>query len=247
MVNQPLHTSIEEMATAYRREIQKMQLSGPYLLGGYCLGGTIALEVAARLFEEGEDVAFLGMLDAYNWANLAPSSFFGRCLHHVQRVDFHVRNVWRLRGEDLRLFFRGKLAELRRRKAVWNNTVTPKAHSVNESAQADGSLAALWDNNERVAAEYIPAPYPGRITQFCPVRNYTELNNADVGWEELAQGGVDVHKLPVYPAGMLMEPYVGQLALKITEAIEHGLKERLAPSAAVDYARNPTAELVAVS
>ncbi len=244
---QTLHTSVEEMATAYRQEIQKMQPSGPYLLGGYCLGGTIALEVAAQLFEQGEHVAFLGMLDAHNWANMKRTSLFGRCLYNLQKVDFHVRNLWRLRGGEKRLFFRGKMSEVRRRKAVWNDTVMPKAHKVNGSPTSDRSLSALWANNDRIAAEYRPRSYPGRITHFCPVRNYSELSNADVGWENIAEGGVDMNTLPVYPAGMLIEPYVNQLALEMTDAIEQGLVRVSKPVARVRKTNDPTPALETVS
>ncbi len=220
---QALHTSVEEMATAYRQEIQKMQPRGPYLLGGYCLGGTIALEIATQLFERGEHVAFLGMLDAHNWANMKRPSAFSRGRYYLQKLDFHLRNLWRLGREERGLFFRGKLSELRRRKAVWSDTIMPKSGKANRTHVHDRSLSAVWANNDRIAAEYRPRSYPGRITQFCPIRNYSELRSADVGWDKIAQGGVEVSTLPVYPAGMLMEPYVLRLASEMTEAIENGL------------------------
>lgn len=44
--------------------LRKQQPQGPYYLFGYSLGGTLAQGIAARLREQGEDVAFLGLLDA---------------------------------------------------------------------------------------------------------------------------------------------------------------------------------------
>ena len=41
--------SIEEMARAYLEEIRMVQPSGPYHLGGYCLGGILAAEAASQL------------------------------------------------------------------------------------------------------------------------------------------------------------------------------------------------------
>ena len=61
-----------------------------------------------------------------------------------------------------------------------------------------------------------------------PDRLKTPIRRTDIGWEDIAQGGVDKHTLQVFPAGMLIEPYVNQLALEVTEAIEQGLTDAVA-------------------
>ena len=45
---EPPLTTIQLMATRYVREIQRVQLHGPYFLAGYCMGGYLALEVAQQ-------------------------------------------------------------------------------------------------------------------------------------------------------------------------------------------------------
>lgn len=63
----PLATAAT-MAQVHERHyttIRSLQPHGPYRLLGYSLGGTIAHAVATRLAAEGEDVAFLGLLDTY--------------------------------------------------------------------------------------------------------------------------------------------------------------------------------------
>ncbi|MEO9456302.1 alpha/beta fold hydrolase [Chromobacterium phragmitis] len=45
--------------------LRRMQPQGPYHLIGYSLGGTVAQAMAARLRQQGEEVAFLGLLDTY--------------------------------------------------------------------------------------------------------------------------------------------------------------------------------------
>ncbi|MFD5075691.1 amino acid adenylation domain-containing protein [Streptomyces sp. NPDC058371] len=54
-----------EMADTYVAEIRAVQPHGPYHLLGWSFGGLVAHAVAARLEELGEDVALLGLLDAY--------------------------------------------------------------------------------------------------------------------------------------------------------------------------------------
>jgi thioesterase domain-containing protein len=54
-----LHDVIEE----YTASLRRCQPSGPYHLGGYSAGGLMALEIARRLSEQGEDVRLLAILD----------------------------------------------------------------------------------------------------------------------------------------------------------------------------------------
>jgi len=58
------HTSVEEMAAYYIQEIQTVQPEGPYLLGGRCTGGIIALEMAQQLKKKSEDVLLVVMVDS---------------------------------------------------------------------------------------------------------------------------------------------------------------------------------------
>src|SRR5262249_44237654 len=50
------HPTLAEMGDDYAGYIRSVRPHGPYLLGGFCIGGNIALEVARRLRAAGEDV-----------------------------------------------------------------------------------------------------------------------------------------------------------------------------------------------
>ncbi|MFD9105771.1 amino acid adenylation domain-containing protein [Streptomyces virginiae] len=56
---------VAELAERYLAEIRTVQPQGPYHFLGYSFGGTVAHTLAALLQERGEEVAFLGLLDAY--------------------------------------------------------------------------------------------------------------------------------------------------------------------------------------
>ncbi|WP_166144129.1 non-ribosomal peptide synthetase [Methylosinus sp. RM1] len=66
----PTHfdTSIEDMSAIYVDAVRRRQPRGPYHLLGWSMGGVIAMAMTARLEEQGEDVAFLGLLDTQLWS-----------------------------------------------------------------------------------------------------------------------------------------------------------------------------------
>jgi acetoacetyl-CoA synthetase len=57
--------SVDEMARTYLGAIRALQPRGPYLLGGYSLGGLVAVEMARMLLAEGERVLPLALLDTF--------------------------------------------------------------------------------------------------------------------------------------------------------------------------------------
>ena len=60
----PKYTRVETIAEHYLRQIRHVQAQGPYLLGGFSFGGTVAFEIAQRLKAQGQTVALLVMLDS---------------------------------------------------------------------------------------------------------------------------------------------------------------------------------------
>jgi amino acid adenylation domain-containing protein len=59
-----LYTDVQQLATHYVQEIRSVQPEGPYHLGGWCVGGIIAYEMARQLQEANQEVALLALLDS---------------------------------------------------------------------------------------------------------------------------------------------------------------------------------------
>ena len=64
MGTQEPHTRIEEMAADYIHAIRAAQESGPYMLGGWSMGGLIAFEMACQLQRQGQQVALVALFDS---------------------------------------------------------------------------------------------------------------------------------------------------------------------------------------
>lgn len=68
-----LFANIEEMATFYLDHIRKIREHGPYYLCGASFGSLIATEIAHRLEQENEKIAFIGIIDG--WGKHGQESF----------------------------------------------------------------------------------------------------------------------------------------------------------------------------
>jgi thioesterase domain-containing protein len=64
--------SIEEIAALFARDMAAVQPQGPYLLAGFCLGGSIAFELAQQLTAKGHQVSVLVLFGSACPTALAP-------------------------------------------------------------------------------------------------------------------------------------------------------------------------------
>ena len=82
------HTTVEDIAAYYVREVRSVHARGPYLLGGFSFGAVVAFEMAQQLRRAGEQVDVLFLLDPPGKdlaAMPAPAADLRRHLRHVGR------------------------------------------------------------------------------------------------------------------------------------------------------------------
>jgi amino acid adenylation domain-containing protein len=114
--------SVEELAARYIAEIRKVQPTGPYSIGGACIGGVIAFEMARQLRSQGEElVGPVLLFDAFvlnnphipreeltttlrNAGLLPPETLRDRISFHLNRASQLglVNGVWYVSGKILR-------------------------------------------------------------------------------------------------------------------------------------------------
>jgi thioesterase domain-containing protein/acyl carrier protein len=216
----PPLTNVEEMAAAYVREIRKVQPLGPYFIAGYCMGGTVAFEIAQQLHEEGETVALLALFDTMNWHKI-PLNFWSRSSHATQRVFFHVGSFLSLDSAGKAKFLKEKLAVLRNRIPVWQGVLLSRlSKHWQRPVSLSLVLSQVWQANDRASWGYVPKSYAGTITDIRPAKQYRVFSKPGLKWDRLAQGGQEVIVLPVNPASMLVEPFVEHLAAALRRSID---------------------------
>jgi phthiocerol/phenolphthiocerol synthesis type-I polyketide synthase E len=237
----PPLTKIEDMAAVYVKEIRRVQSHGPYFIAGYCMGGTVALEVAQQLQQQGETIALLALFDTMNWHQI-PLTVWNKASRASQQLFFHAASFVSLDIAGQAEFLREKIRELKNRIPVWRGMLLSRfsksrfsqssfsehsRHAVSDSLL----LGRIWQVNDRASWNYIAKPYAGMITDIRPSTQYRIFSKPDLKWERLAQGGQEVIILPVNPASMLVEPFVEHLAEAVRRAIESAMQRCEAASA----------------
>lgn len=211
--SEPL-TSIEEMARHYLDEIRAQHGSGPYHLVGYCLGGTIAFEMARLLAAEGEPVGSVTLLDTYNFQKMGKPGFAS---YFAQRAYFHVRNLVRVPLRQWLPYVSAKMGVMRRGELRLMLRSTLGRRGREKDPKSAGT--PIIELNQAAALAFEPAAYRGTLTVIMPKRNYSFFPDPTMGWSSIARK-VDVEVLDAFPHAMLEEPVVQHLAAAIRNRID---------------------------
>jgi amino acid adenylation domain-containing protein len=209
--------TIEEMAGAYIAELQSVQPCGPYLLGGWSLGGVIAFEMAHQLRQQGQEVALLALFDSYA-PTIRPQirslvEQFGRelegafdkrrCIDYTRLQDLAVSE------QLIQLYTQAMLADL----------LPPDLEL--EQLQR---MFAIYTRNVEALRQYRPSCYAGRLTLF-PLRSPQNAGvDADLGWQALTRQEVDIHPLSGEHYTMLRKPHLERLVEQLRPCLEGAVR-----------------------
>jgi thioesterase domain-containing protein/acyl carrier protein len=216
-------TTTEAMAESYLREMRQLQPEGPYYLGGFCMGGQVAVEIAQRLVRDGQQVNLLFVIDTHNFNGIPPQFTLKEKVGNLgQKIKFHSSNVFQLslKSQITYLTEKSKIAFRREIERLRIQIV----HLFKLNPHRDVVLGTqeefIEDINDRAFLAYKPVIYPGKMTICKPRRNYAFLRDPFNGWGGIAAGGLEIIELPSDPGGIFLEPYVQTLAQKLKEQID---------------------------
>ena len=196
--------SIEELASYEVEQIRMYCPQGPYLLVGYCAGGTIAFEIARQLTERGERVAFLALLATAfptRYRPLGQAAMLARYLH--ERVRHHLAAG--TLAESLRRIWSRIGRRVRRRRTETGEGELSTRMAQSRAAVERATIAAL--------GRYSHPRYQGTIDVFLPSEAWRSGGSRPDLWKKLA-GVAREHVGPDHCTAerMLLEPHVPVLA-----------------------------------
>jgi amino acid adenylation domain-containing protein len=219
---------VEEMASYYLKEIRSVQPHGPYYLGGFCLGGMLALEAAQQLQREGEPADLVFMINAptANYLHYPPETNFIKRFfyqwHSRLALEWSYLSNRSQGSRTAYLWARGKRvkevcqvrAEMFWDKLVNRGTRRAAQHSLAYHLE---HLAIAYD---RAWEAYEPKPYEGRVLQIRAGRQPLGIRpDPTLGWSELLAGEFTVETIPGFRQNLLDEPAVGSLASSIQSIV----------------------------
>jgi oxalate---CoA ligase len=199
--------SIEDIATHHFHIIRNAQPHGPYFLGGYCIGGLVAYEVAQRLLALGEPVGLLVLFDTSFCSSRRDA--IGNA---VERGIEHLR--W-IRGLSWREIFR----KLLRRFGWGDERVLGR---IDHAHRAEFRQGGGW-MEERIRYHafraYRPRPYDGRVLLLQASLGQPGRTQARQDWRRYVRGVFEAWEVPGHHTDMLEKPNVALTAEKLSACL----------------------------
>jgi amino acid adenylation domain-containing protein len=188
--------TIEQHASQALSRIRNRQPDGPLALAGYSIGGLLAYEVARQAVDAGQQVDWLGMLDAE-----APS------MQQLLRAQVTLR--WRFR--------RLRQQPARERWAKYTKVALRVLR---------GGPGALWSENDfdyrgatEIACRYQQPGHEVPVHLFVSEGAAAYMEADLLGWDEFHKGTLTVERLPAGHVNLLDLPEVEQLARMVLESL----------------------------
>ncbi|NEP13613.1 MAG: alpha/beta fold hydrolase, partial [Symploca sp. SIO2C1] len=214
---QPPDTSIKAMAADYIKVIRTVQPTGPYHLAGWCLGGTIAWEMAQQLRLQEEQVSRLMFIDVDSSMAME-----------------QIPDVTQLLAELVGYYLNLSTADLESltnhlRAMTWEEQL---AYVIAEAKHRNLSLSSgfgveqlncivqvQW-GHEQAAQHYVPQPYPGEVILFQAQEGLAaQAEDPTLGWCTLAEQ-VKLHWVPGNHLSMMRDPHVKVLAQHLKDYLD---------------------------
>jgi amino acid adenylation domain-containing protein len=218
-------SSVEEMASAYIKELRSLRPDGPYYIGGFCFGGLVALEVAQQLTAAGQEVALLVMIQSMH-----PDAMrFKPDTTVFDRWRFRTSKRMSLELENLSSRGLGYVAErLRRvwdlgraRTAIKLDNWSGTHHPDLSSRRMHYILEILAMEHGKVITKYAPRPYRGDVLLFRASKQLSGLvADESLGWKHILQGNLDVCEIPGHQQNLLLESHVSRLAKELSSRMK---------------------------
>lgn len=183
--------SVEEIAAAYEREIERRGLRGPLVVGGYSFGALVAFELARRLRARGQTVGGIVAFDAF-----APG--YPERLPAWERALAHVDELWK-RDRKGRLAYLVERADNARRRLLFKlgkgEVLAPAVEGADR--EREEQMKRVWATLMQAQLAYVPrAIDPGPLLLFVAEKQIvwpaTRMDDPVKGWRRWIGGRIDV-------------------------------------------------------
>jgi amino acid adenylation domain-containing protein len=205
---------LQAIAACLVQKILSVQSTGPYTLGGFSLGGTLAVEMASQLRSAGHQVSLLVLVDPPNPSYLGPRNPLTPKLKYPRYLLKRAKQL----GLRLSLRYFGDYLKIR-----FVRFFRPKSDKP--------ELRAAHELIESAAASYHAQEYTGKALLIMATEHPPDVDFLP-GWKEVFSGDLEVRHLKGHHRDLLVEPAVQTLADVILSRLDHSGGERISMSGA---------------
>ncbi|MDH3600117.1 MAG: amino acid adenylation domain-containing protein [Candidatus Tectomicrobia bacterium] len=181
---------LEEMAGHYVSLLQAVQSQGPYQLGGWSLGGLVALEMAQQLHHQGQEVSLLALIDSF-----APID--SNELDEAELVAYFARDLGGVSGRAFSVTT-DEFRPLSSEEQLQHLVVQARKQGVlppEVGAEYIRHRLQVFKANIQAVARYRPHPYAGRIIFFYNSAVMQVHQDASLVWRSIATGDIITHEI----------------------------------------------------
>ncbi len=212
-------SDLRAMASAYVTEVRAQQPKGPYRIGGYCVGGGVAYEMARQIREAGEQVAALVLIDSVPHAHVV-----GAARPVADRIGGRIRSLLAKPPREMvaSVVDFGRRAVLRLTRLLGRRLAPGKEDAPLELADVLDmrTLPRVYHEAScahfRAMRDYQPEPYSGDVWLF---RSHDTRYGEDFGWGGLVQGKLAIERIEGRHVDVLKEPHVRGVGHKLSRAL----------------------------
>jgi amino acid adenylation domain-containing protein len=212
--NQIPHTRIEDMAAYYIDAIRTVRPDGPYLLGGWSMGGVIAYEMARQLEARGQQVLLLALMDARPATSVddaAPLDELMLLTNFARDLGLPVDRL-QLATNELAKLDSDQLLSYVLQRAIEAGVVPGDIQLVHARR-----LFEVFKINLQAMQSYRPEVSSTRVTLL--KAGEQEVADETMGWGALTSGEIEIHRVPGSHFTIVREPYVRSLAEQLADCI----------------------------
>lgn len=205
--------TIEEMARLYCQEVLRVQSEGPYLLGGWSMGGWIAFEMARQLKLSGREVALLALFDTYPLGKVGVS-VNGNQEHKLTVLASFALDLARSLGKD----WAGRAEEFLQLEPGQQWASLLEMLIQDGFLPQEGSetvlegLLNIFTRNFTAKDKYSPSPQEQSTVLFQAGENHGAAGYVVEEWRALTGGSLDVHEIAGNHYTLLRTPHVSLVA-----------------------------------
>jgi len=221
--------SLEQRAAIYAQEISRVYPQGPLSLAGWCLAGSLTVEVARILRDQGRIVALVALFDAER-PGYRPRIETGGSLLKARLLSFTRFHSDRMRELDWPERVRYLSAQSMHRWgdivesfSVWRRSAlrwVPENLGFLLPKPVQEHLARLGADDMRPSAEQF---YPGKIVLF-RASDVVQISGTEpsLGWNTVAKDGVVVEFAPGDHESMFRDPHLPQFGRMLERVLREG-------------------------